>query len=90
MVEALTSAGIDDCTPDATLYIWQKVPDKKDSVGFAKKLLAKNIAVVVTPGKWISKEVNGTNPGENYVRFALVPTLDECRLAAERISKMRF
>ena len=90
MVEALTSAGLDDCTPDATLYIWQKVPDKKDSVGFAKKLLAKNIAVVVTPGKWISKEVNGTNPGENYVRFALVPTLDECRLAAERISKMRF
>ena len=88
MVDALTSAGLDDCTPDATLYIWQKVPDKIGSVEFAKSLLAKEIAVVVTPGKWISKEVNRMNPGENYVRFALVPTLDECRAAADRIKKI--
>lgn len=90
MVKALTSAGLEDCTPDATLYIWQKTPRGINSVEFAKKLLQKDIAVVVTPGRWISKEVNGLNPGEDYVRFALVPSLEECRIAAERISKIKF
>ncbi len=87
LVKALTSIGLDDCAPDATLYIWQKVPQDMDSVGFAKKLLQKEIAVVVTPGAWISTKFNGLNPGENYVRFALVPTLEETKEAAEKITR---
>lgn len=85
LVNALISAGLEDCTPDATLYIWQKTPDKINSVEFAKKLLQKQIAVVTTPGEWISANFNGINPGKNYVRFALVPTIEETREAAERI-----
>ncbi|MBI2653846.1 aminotransferase class I/II-fold pyridoxal phosphate-dependent enzyme [Candidatus Woesearchaeota archaeon] len=87
LVDALVSAGLEDCTPNATLYIWQKTPKGINSVEFAKKLLQKEIAVVVTPGAWISKKFNGLNPGENYVRFALVPTLDETKKAAERIKR---
>ena len=91
MVNALTDAGLDDCTPDATLYIWQKTPDKLNSVDFAKKLLQKEIALVVTPGAWISTKFNGINPGKDYVRFALVPTLSETKNAAEKIKKyLRF
>ena len=82
---ALVSAGLEDCTPDATLYLWQRTPNKINSVEFAKKLLQKEIAIVVTPGSWISNNFNGLNPGENYVRFALVPTLEETKEAARRI-----
>ena len=87
MVVSLKSIGLEDCTPCATIYIWQKTPKNTSSVEFAKKLLQKDIAVVVTPGAWISTTFNDLNPGENYVRFALVPTIEECTVAAERISK---
>ena len=87
LVDALTPIGMEDCTPAATLYIWQKTPEKMNSVDFAKKLLQKKIAVVVTPGAWISNNFDGFNPGNNYVRFALVPTLEETREAARRIKE---
>ena len=85
LVNALVSAGLEDCTPEATLYVWQKTPDGIDSAQFAKKLLQKKIAVVTTPGEWISTHFNGFNPGKNHVRFALVPTIEETKEAADRI-----
>ena len=89
IVNALTSIGLEDCTPPATLYIWQKVTKNMASVDFAKRLLQKEIAIVVTPGELISTTFNGLNPGNNYVRFALVPTLKECEFAAERLRKLK-
>ena len=90
IVNAMVNAGLPKCEPKATIYIWQKGPEGLSSVDFAKKLLAKDVAVVTTPGSWISREVDGVNPGEGYVRFALVPTIEECKKAAERISKIEF
>lgn len=87
LIEAFKSIGMENCAPDATLYIWQKTPKGLSSVEFAKKLLRKEIAVVVTPGTWISNNINGSNPGENYVRFALVPTLEETKEAAKRLKE---
>ena len=87
MVNAFTSIGLEDCTPDATIYLWQKVPENMNSVDFAKKLLQKEVAVAVTPGAWISTEFNGVNPGDKYVRCALVPSLEETKEAAGRIEK---
>ena len=87
LVKALTSAGLEECSPDAALYVWQKTPKGIDSVDFAKKLLQKEIAIVATPGAWISATFNGLNPGNNYARFALVPTLEETKIAAERIAR---
>ena len=87
LVKALTSIGLEDCTPDATLYLWQKTPEKMNSVDFAKKLLQKEIAVVVTPGAWLSTKFDGLNPGNDFVRFALVPSLEETKKAAERIKE---
>lgn len=87
MVEALTGAGLPDCTPEATLYLWQKCPDGMSGLDFAKKLLDPEVAVVVTPGEWISQELaDGSLPGAGHVRFALCPSVDRCREAAERIS----
>ena len=85
LIEAFTKIGLPKCVPKATIYIWQKVPDDMDGIEFAKKLLSKEIAIVCTPGSWISKEVNGINPCKKFVRFALVPTLEETLKAADRL-----
>ncbi len=90
LCEALAEAGLPDCRPSSTLYIWQKVPEGMTSVDFAKKLLDKEVAIVTTPGAWISSDVDGLNPGEGYVRFAMVPTIADCKEAAERIKKIKF
>jgi len=87
--DALAGIGLPDCRPEATLYVWQRVPDGMTSADFAKALLAEDVAVVVTPGAWISNETaDGLNPGEGYVRLALVPSLDRTREAAERLRNL--
>ncbi|MFC1691397.1 aminotransferase class I/II-fold pyridoxal phosphate-dependent enzyme [Nanoarchaeota archaeon] len=90
MIKAMTDAGCPDCTPDATIYIWQKAPNDMGCVDFAKKLLDPKVGVVTTPGAWISDKANGINPGENYIRFALVPELEQVKEAAEKISNIQF
>jgi len=88
---ALTRAGLEDCTPVSTLYVWQRVPKGMSSLEFATMLLQEKIAVVTTPGSWIAEPTEGgKNPGEGYVRFALVPSLEDTRKAAERIASLRF
>ncbi|HHT9111348.1 MAG TPA: aminotransferase class I/II-fold pyridoxal phosphate-dependent enzyme [Candidatus Brocadiaceae bacterium] len=89
LVDAFKHIKLPDCTPEATIYLWQKVPQGMSSVDFAKKLLSPEIAIVTTPGAWISdKTQNGLNPGEGYVRFALVPSIKNTREAAKRIKKL--
>ena len=66
------------------------MPHGYNSVDFSKKLLEKNIAVVTTPGNWLSHEVHGVNPGEGFVRFALVPELSKVKTADERIGSMKL
>ena len=85
LIDAFTSIGMENCSPAATLYIWQN--SNLNSIEFAKKLLRKDIGIVTTPGAWISNNFNGFNPGDKHVRFALVPTLQETKEAAERIKR---
>lgn len=88
---ALVRAGLEDCTPPSTLYVWQRVPKGMSSLEFASLLLQENIAIVTTPGNWIAEPTaSGENPGEGYVRFALVPSLDDTRKAAQRIASLSF
>ncbi|HAQ02536.1 hypothetical protein A2467_02770 [Candidatus Nomurabacteria bacterium RIFOXYC2_FULL_36_8] len=88
MLEAFKQVGWTDCKSEATFYLWLKTPKGLKSVEFAKQLLSKEVAVVVTPGAWISDvDKDGFNPGENYVRFALVPPLLKVKEAVERIKK---
>ena len=87
MVNAFTGIALPECQPAATLYIWQRVPEGMSSVDFAKRLLDPKVAIVATPGDWISQTTAEGNPGEGYVRLALVPTVEECREAAARIGE---
>ena len=56
----------------------------------AKKLLEKDTAVVTTPGSWLSQEVRGINPGEGFIRLALVPALEKVKEAAKRIKNLKL
>jgi LL-diaminopimelate aminotransferase len=85
VVDAFVAAGLPECRPEATLYLWQRVPEGMTSVDFATALLDPAIAIVATPGSWISEPTPEANPGEGYVRLALVPTVRECEEAARRI-----
>jgi LL-diaminopimelate aminotransferase len=85
IVAAFVAAGLSECRPAATLYVWQRVPEGVSSVDFAKALLDPAIAIAATPGNWISEPTPEGNPGEGFVRLALVPTLEECEEAARRI-----
>lgn len=91
LVKALTAAGLEDCTPAGTIYIWQRGPEGMTSVEFAKQLMVPEVAVVTVPGSLISEAVaDGTNPGEGYVRFSLTAPMKDVETAAARIAKMTF
>ena len=91
IVDALTAIGLDDCSPEATLYIWQKCPEGMSGIDFAKKLLDPEIAVAVTPGEWISNErADGSTPGAGHVRVALCPSIHDCRETAKRIATLKI
>jgi len=42
----------------------------------------------VLPGSYLARDAHGINPGKNFVRLALVASLDECVAAAKRIQLM--
>ncbi|MBC9249699.1 succinyldiaminopimelate transaminase [Pseudomonas alcaligenes] len=68
--------------PDGGFYLWAKTP--VDDQTFTRELFARE-HVTVVPGSYLSREVDGHNPGANRVRMALVAPLAECIEAAERI-----
>ena len=70
--------------PDAGFYIWLNTPGS--DTDFAQQLFAQQ-NVTVLPGSYLSREVNGNNPGSNHVRMALVAPVDECIEAAHRIKQ---
>ncbi|MEI7510686.1 MAG: aminotransferase class I/II-fold pyridoxal phosphate-dependent enzyme [Candidatus Peregrinibacteria bacterium] len=92
LLSALEKAGLPKAKIDATFYIWQKAPAGMTGVELAKKLLSPEIGIVTTPGAWISEEDTrtGKNPGENYIRFALVASLAEVEEAAKRLEGLRL
>jgi N-succinyldiaminopimelate aminotransferase len=81
-VLAILDGVLDVEKPDASFYLWPKTPIKGED--FAQQLFAQQ-KVTVLPGSYLAREANGFNPGEYYVRLALVAPLAECIQAAERI-----
>ena len=68
--------------PDGSFYLWAKVP--MDDAQFCRELFEQE-HVTVVPGSYLSRDVDGLNPGAGRVRMALVAPLSECVEAAERI-----
>jgi len=72
-------------TPQASFYLWPKTPI--DDVTFTRDLFEKQHLSVV-PGSYLSREVNGLNPGANRIRLALVAETQQCIEAAKRIKQL--
>ena len=68
--------------PAAGFYLWPHTP--VEDTRFAKELYARQ-NVTLLPGSYLSRLAHGYNPGQNRLRIALVPEIDSCMEAAERI-----
>jgi acetylornithine aminotransferase len=64
---------------EATFYLWMKVPASYagDDVAFVRSLL--RAGIVATPGSFMGEA------GAGFIRWALVPTLEDCREALARL-----
>ena len=72
----LAAAGLEPVASQAGLYLWAKVDD---DLAVADRLL--DAGVAVTPGRAFGPG------GRNYIRLALVPTVEECEQAMEVMQK---
>lgn len=73
LIPAIERRGWEIVASDATMYLWVIGPD-------SGALLERGI--IVSPGEMFGPS------GEGYVRFALVPTLEECERAAEILGEL--
>jgi N-succinyldiaminopimelate aminotransferase len=71
--------------PAGGFYLWLHTPI--DDQTFAQELYRLQ-NVTVLPGSYLSRTAHGSNPGEHYVRIALVPPLGDCIEAANRIKSL--
>ncbi len=74
LMPVLAALGWEVVASDATMYLWVAIPSGEPSEAVAARLLAHGL--VVSPGTFFGPS------GEGYIRFALVPTLEECTRAA--------
>ncbi len=80
----ILSPVLDVQRPDGGFYLWAKVPG--DDAEFTRALFTQQ-HVTVVPGSYLSREVDGFNPGAGRIRMALVAPLAECIEAAQRIRR---
>lgn len=78
LVPALRALGWNVTTPQASMYAWARVPDLRDSVGFAVRA-AGDTGVAVSPGRAFGAR------GEGFVRLALVQPPEMLVEAARRL-----
>lgn len=78
--EAIAARGLAIHGSEAGMYLWVKLPDGTTSADCAERLLEHGI--VAAPGAFLGPS------GEGYIRFALVPTIDDCRRAAATLREV--
>jgi len=81
VIDALKKAGISCRVPEATFYVWSKVPGGVSSQDFVTRVL-KQTGVVTTPGNGFGA------PGEGYFRISLTVNTDRLKEAVLRISQL--
>ena len=76
-LDLFARTGVRVAASDAGLYLWAHVPGGHGSEEFGERVL--EYGVVVSPGSYFGPS------GEGYFRISLVPTLEDCRRAVERL-----
>ena len=85
VVTPILQSVLDIEMPDAAFYVWAKTA--ASDTEFAHKLY-RDFNVTVLPGSYLARGAHGTNPGQNFIRLALVASLEECVEAANRIKQV--
>ncbi len=81
LADRVFSGMADYAPPEAGFFLWLKVGD-----GEAMTLkLWRETGVRVLPGAYLGREVNGINPGSEYIRVAMVAPENEMQRGLERI-----
>jgi N-succinyldiaminopimelate aminotransferase len=70
--------------PDAAFYLWIRTPISDTAYAQA---LYRDYNVTVLPGSFLARNAQGINPGENFVRLALVAETTDTVEAAHRIAE---
>ncbi len=70
--------------PDAGFYLWVRTPISDKAYAQA---LYRDYNVTVLPGSFLARNSQGINPGEHYIRMALVAGTEETVEAAYRIKE---
>lgn len=70
--------------PEAAFFLW--LPTPLDDQEFTRELYARQ-NLTVLPGSYLSRTIDGHNPGANHVRIALVADTAQCIDAAQRIKE---
>lgn len=68
--------------PEAAFYLWLNTGSS--DIEFAKALY-RDYNVQVLPGRFLAREAHGINPGQDFIRVALVASEAQCVDAAQRI-----
>ena len=68
--------------PDAGFYLWIKTPISDTE--FTRRLY-RDYNVTVLPGSYLARNAQGMNPGEDFIRVALVTSPQECAEAMQRM-----
>ncbi|MFI0396326.1 aminotransferase class I/II-fold pyridoxal phosphate-dependent enzyme [Paracoccus jiaweipingae] len=71
--------------PEAGFFLWLPVPPAIGTGEDAARTLWAQTGIQVLPGAYLSRNVDGVNPGENYIRVALVAPADETEAALTRL-----
>jgi succinyldiaminopimelate transaminase len=71
-------------TPDGGFFLWLDVGDGE---AVTRKLWAEG-GIKVLPGAYLARETDGVNPGQRYIRVALVQDLETTRMALTRIAEL--
>ena len=85
VVTPLLKSVLDVELPDAAFYLWAK--SKQRDTELAVKLY-RDLNITVLPGSYLAREAHGLNPGQNFIRMALVASHDECVEAAKRMQSI--
>lgn len=82
-VTPIVAAALVTRRPEAGFYLWAQVPGGDDQ-HFCRELL-RQCNVLTLPGSFLARDNQGRNPGQGFVRLALVEPLARCVEAARRI-----
>ncbi len=84
-ITPLLTQTLDVDLPDAAFYLWARTSGSDTALA---QRLYRDFNITVLPGSFLAREAHGVNPGQGFIRIALVAGLDECLSAARLMSSM--